>query len=108
MYLGWPSGYLTAGQTGGQTSTGLKDKGLHLKVVSDFFLDSLKESIYELLGCMDSMSNGHCPCNAHNGVVVVDVKINILACTVDRPICQRERKILMITLSMTSMSRNRF
>ena len=37
LYLGWPSGYLTAGQTGGQTSTGLKDKGLQLKVVSDFF-----------------------------------------------------------------------
>ena len=58
LYLGWPSGYLTAGQTGGQTSTGLKDKGFQLKVVSDFFPDSLKESISELLGCMDSMSNG--------------------------------------------------
>ena len=46
LYLGWPSGYLTAGQTGGQTSTGLKDKGFQLKVVSDFFLDSLKEDFW--------------------------------------------------------------
>ena len=43
LYLGWPSGYLTAGQTGGQTSTGLKDKGLQLKVCLILFLDSLKE-----------------------------------------------------------------